>query len=242
MLFRSRGAGGAPTLRIAPVGVTRGVVYNIYRNGQLAAANLTATSWTDRSQRPAGNACYAVEALYTSSGNRSHHSAPVCVQSGQEIGAGDARVASSIRAVAGRIAGWGAPADTFTVRDVRIARAGDYALQLRYRNTAHQINLGISGGVKWLAVKDGAGKVVAAGVVQMPHSPESAGPSSSTPLHASLKAGNYRLELRDFYNMSYLQSNTTYSDAGGVQGPSNRFDLHGVRIIPLPTPLPAATR
>ena len=51
---------------------------------------------------------------------------------------------------------------------------------------------------------------------------------------ARLKAGSYRLELRDFYNMSYLQSNTTYSDAGGVQGPSNRFDIHGLRIMPMP--------
>jgi hypothetical protein len=230
----ARSAGGAPTLRISPVGTTAGVVYNIYRNGQLAAQGLTAASWTDRAQRPAGNTCYAVEALYAASGNRSHHSAPVCLEPGRAIGAGDARVVSNRKAAGGRIANWGAPGDTFAVRDVRIAHAGAYALQLRYRNTAHQINLGISGGVKWLAVKDAAGKVVAAGVVQMPHSPATAGPSYSTPLRASLPAGSYRLELSDFYNMSYLQSNTTYSDAGGVQGPSNHFDLHGVRIMPLP--------
>jgi hypothetical protein len=237
-----RGAGGAPTVQVGTAGDMRGVVYNIYRNGQLAAPGLTTTSWTDRTPPAAGNTCYAVEALYPSSGNRSHHSAPVCLEPGQEIGAGDARVASSIKPAGGRIANWGAPADTFTVRNVRVARAGDYALQLSYRNTAHQINLGISGGVKWLSVKDGAGQVVAGGVVQMPHSPELAGPSYSTPLRARLKAGSYRLELRDFYNMSYLQSNTTYSDAGGVQGPSNRFDIHGVRITPMPTPLPADAR
>jgi hypothetical protein len=226
--------GGIPVLRIDPLGPTDGVVYNIYRNGRLAAPGLTATRWTDRTPRAVGNTCYAVEAVYPSSGNRSHHSAPVCVEPGLDIGAGDARVTSSIKAAAGRIAGWGAPADTLTVRDVRIARQGDYALQLRYRNTAHQINLGISGGVKWLSAYDSAGKVVAAGVVQMPHSPETAGPSLSTPLRATLKAGNYRLELRDFYNMTYLQSNTTYSDAGGVRGPSNRFDIHGLRIMPMP--------
>jgi len=228
--------GGAPTLRIAPVGKSEGVVYNIYRNGQLVARGLTATGWTDRTPRPAGNACYAVEAQYASSGNRSHHSAPVCVVPGQDIGAGDARVTSSIKAAAGRIANWGAPSDTFAVRDVRIGHDGDYALQLRYRNTAHQVNLGISGGVKWLSVRDRAGTVVAAGVVQLPHSPADAGTSYSTPLRASLKAGSYRLQLHDFYNMSYLQSNTTYSDAGGVQGPSNRFDIHGVRVMPMPLP------
>ena len=47
--------------------------------------------------------------------------------------------------------------------------AGVYQVQLRYHNGANQINLGISGGVKWLAVKDGAGRVVASHVIQLPH-------------------------------------------------------------------------
>ncbi|EEF22348.1 enterochelin esterase, putative, partial [Ricinus communis] len=33
--------------------------------------------------------------------------------------------------------------------------------------------------------------------------------------------------------MSYLQNNATYSDAGGVKGPSNRFDIHAVRVMPV---------
>jgi len=47
-----------------------------------------------------------------------------------------------------------------------------------------------------------------------------------------LKAGGiYRIEMSDFYNMSYLQSNSTFSAAGGVDGPSNRFDIYGVRLL-----------
>jgi hypothetical protein len=54
----------------------------------------------------------------------------------------------------------------------------------------------------------------------------------STPLNARLKAGmRYRLQLSDFYNMSYLQSNSSFSAAGGVDGPSNRFDIYGVRLL-----------
>jgi hypothetical protein len=53
----------------------------------------------------------------------------------------------------------------------------------------------------------------------------------STPLAVRLKAGSYRLELSDFYNMSYLQSNSSFSAAGGVDGPSNRFDIFGVRLL-----------
>ena len=236
-----RGTYGFPTLHIAYPGAGKGVVYNIYRNGTLATRRITGSKWADRRaprlDKGAGNLCYAVEAMYSGSGNRSHHSAPVCLEKGIDISVGDnrapANIESSIAAAGGRIAGWGAPADKFAVRDIKIAREGNYAVQIRYRNNAHQINLGISGGVKWLSLKDGDGKVVAGGVVQLPHSPEQAGPSYSTPIRAALKAGSYRLELEDHYNMTYLKSNTTYSDAGGVKGPSNKFDIHGVRVMPV---------
>ena len=36
--------------------------------------------------------------------------------------------------------------------------------------------------------------------------------------------------MSDFYNMSYLESNASFSGAGGTSGPSNRFDLFGVRV------------
>jgi predicted alpha/beta superfamily hydrolase len=31
-----------------------------------------------------------------------------------------------------------------------------------------------------------------------------------------------------------MKNNATYSDAGGVKGASNKFDIHGVRILPVP--------
>ncbi len=31
--------------------------------------------------------------------------------------------------------------------------------------------------------------------------------------------------------MSYLQSNSTFSAAGGADGVSNRFDIYGVRLL-----------
>ncbi|RFP15015.1 MULTISPECIES: alpha/beta hydrolase-fold protein [unclassified Duganella] len=231
-----RGTYDFPTLHLEGAG--KGVVYNIYRNGKLATQRVSAKTWADRRAPLLGkgendNLCYSVEAMFTGSGNRSHHSAPVCLNSGVEIAAGDARVQSSVAAADGRIAGWGAPSDTFAVQDIKVERDGSYAMQLKYRNTAHQVNLGISGGVKWMTLRDGNGGVAAQGVVQLPHSPANAGPSWSTPLKAVLKTGSYRMELSDFYNMSYLKSNTSYADAGGVKGPSNRFDIHGVRIMPL---------
>lgn len=229
----ARGSFGFPTLSFgAP---PQGVRYNVYRNGRLAVQGLTSQSWADRraplmGKGAADNLCYSLEAVHQASGLRSHHTPPVCLHSGEEIAADDARVQSSISPQQGRIASWGASSDTLTVNELKVERAGRYAVQLKYRNAAHQINLGISGGVKWMTLSDSSQRIVAQGVVQLPHN---AAVGWSTPLTAQLQAGSYRLQLSDFYNMSYLQSNSSYGDAGGKQGPSNRFDLYGLRLLPL---------
>ena len=218
--------GGSPT------------VYNVYRDGRLAATGVAAGAWTDR---PNPTACYAVEAVFPASGNRSHHSAARCVDAGIEIAVTDARVASNIgvsgaseRFAAPHIKDWGKPGDTFEVSGVTVPSSGVYQIQVRYHNGANQINLGISGGVKRLVVKDRWGAVAARHVVQLPHARVEKANTPlvySTPLEARLEAGEYRLELHDFYNMSYLQSNSTFSAAGGADGVSNRFDIYGVRLL-----------
>jgi hypothetical protein len=235
----SRDASGRARFDIA--GGKRGAntVYNVYRDGKLVAAKVAAGAWTDRSAND--TACYAVEAQFADSGNRSHHSAPACTDGGIEIPVTDPRVSSNLpvsgpgeRFSSPHLKDWGRRSDSFAVAGIRAPSAGHYQVQVRYHNGANQINLGISGGVKWLAVKDQAGRVVAQGVVQLPHARiEKANTPLvySTPLSAHLKAGQYRLELSDFYNMSYLQSNSTFSAAGGTDGPSNRFDIYGVRLL-----------
>ncbi len=239
----SRDGGGKPKLSFDLAANHALTVYNIYRDGKLAAANLNgpalAKGWTDRAGGPFS--CYAIEAQYLDSGNRSHHSAARCMDAGIETAAADKRISSNVapsgpapRFNALALKDWGKPGDRFEAGPVEIGKAGDYRLQLRYHNSANQINLGISGGVKWLAVKDEAGKTVAQGVVQMPHArlDKAATPAVySTPLAARLKPGQYRLVLTDFYNMSYLQSNSSFSAAGGAAGPSNQFDIYGVRIL-----------
>ncbi|MFS2023351.1 esterase [Massilia sp. CT11-137] len=233
-------AGGTTTVTIVPADQQAGITYNIYRDGKLVASNLSAGPWTDRENSAA--ACYAAEAQYTSSGNRSHHSVPRCAGASVAIAATDPRVDSRVAIAPGNArfaeahrANWGQPADRLDVRDVRVPQAGDYAVQVRYHNGANQINLGISGGVKWLALKDESGRIVAQGVVQLPHARiEKANTPTvySTPLAARLKANvAYRIEMSDFYNMSYLDSNRSFSAAGGVDGPSNRFDIYGVRLL-----------
>jgi hypothetical protein len=209
-----------------------GIRYNIYRDGKLVASKLPAGAWTDR--RASSTACYAVEAVFESSGNRSHHSRPRCLDAGIEIAVADGGLSTNARFDEPHLANWGAPQDRFTVGSIKVPAAGEYAVQIRYHNGANQVNLGISGGVKWLTVKDESGAIAAQGVVQLPHARIEKAHTPvvySTPLAVRLKRGVFRIEMSDFYNMSYLQSNSTFSAAGGTEGPSNRFDIYGVRLL-----------
>jgi hypothetical protein len=221
-----------------------GVAYNVWRDGRQVATGLAAGPWTDPDGGAYPAACYALEAQYTGSGNRSHHSRPRCVAEATAIAidVGDVRMHTNLPLLAAgghfaeaRVAGWGAPADRFEVDMVRVPQDGRYAIQVRYHNGANQPNLGISGGVKWLAIEDAAGVIVAQGVVQMPHArvdKTATPPVYSTPLAARLARGAvYRIRMVDFYNMSYLESNRTFGAAGGAAGPSNRIDILGVRLL-----------
>ncbi|WP_306397071.1 MGH1-like glycoside hydrolase domain-containing protein [Telluria beijingensis] len=233
-----RASSGPVTLQIGANGNAANVRYRVYRDGKLVADELPAGAWRD--PKASATSCYAVEAQFTDSGNVSHHSQPRCVDAGIEIPVTDARVQSNLQATAPdarftrpHLKDWGQPEDRFAIDGIRIEQAGDYRLQVRYHNGANQVNLGISGGVKWLALKDSTGKVVAQGVIQLPHAPllKQDTPSVySTPLAARVKAGSYRLEMTDFYNMSYLESNRSFTGAGGAE-PSNRFDIYGVRLL-----------
>ena len=48
-----------------------------------------------------------------------------------------------------------------------------------------------------------------------------------------LPAGEYQLEVRDFFNMSYLEANKTYTGSGGLQGPVNRASIAAFKITRL---------
>jgi hypothetical protein len=213
------------------------VKYALYRNGKLLGEHAATGVWADPAPLARAN-CYAVEAVSVKSGLRSHHSAPVCAESGLEIAVDDHRVRSSVAlsSSAGRPASmqnWGAPADTFSVQQVVLRHAGRYAFQLRYKNTSNAINTGVTNGVKMLTVCDGAGQVIALRVVQMPHLPAASAPMWSTPADITLGAGTYSVELSDYFNMSYLASNALYGEGGGKAGLLNRVDLYGLRILQL---------
>lgn len=205
-----RAPGPAAVLHIAPgSGAPENARFNVYRDGQLVAANIVAGNWpTGPGAIPS---CYAVEAVNPATGLHSHHSRPLCL----------AAAAASEDAI-------GAP------DSVSVAKDGRYNIQLRYNNHAHQINLGITDAVQSLRLRDKHGAVAAEGIIQMPHNSPANGPAWSTPLTATLKQGSYRLELQPFYNMSNLQANASYADAGGSSGARNQADLLAARLLPAP--------
>ena len=219
------------------------VSYNLYRDGTLVASDVALGSWTDPAPLAAG-ACYAAEAVYPASGNRSHHSQPVCYQAGsQEIPVSDARVISNLAITpasdtqdAPFLDNWGAPLDSLQFNDLAVAQAGRYALALKYHNAANSINLGMTNGVKWMRITDGTGQLVASGIVQLPHARSVDGTRPwvySTPLEVTLQPGSYRVALSDFLNMSYLEHNATFGGNGGSSGAMNSADIAGLRILPL---------
>jgi len=219
------------------------ISYNLYRNGKLVMADIAKGIVTDSviEANAEGN-CYAVEAVYTSSENRSHHSEPVCYATAQNIAITDARVDTNVAVTApdaeiskSYLASWGKLDDSLTVADITLT-AGNYALQLQYHNNFSSINLGVTNGVKWIKVKDSSGNVISEGIVQMPHAAMVDGKKPlvySTPLAMNVTAGTYSLEITDFYNMGYMKSNELYWGNGGKDGAINQFDLTEIRIQPV---------
>lgn len=212
--------------------------YRLYRDGKPIAENLAVGTWVDATAA-AGGHCYALEAISVVSGYRSQHSKPVCADGGIEIAASDPRMRTDVSLSrahdadsAPYFSDWGQPEDVLRVQDIALP-AGRFHVQVKYRNANHAVDTGITNCVKQLSILDAAGKLVARRVVQMPHAQtaDGAGPRYSTPADVALEAGHYTLELRDFYNMSYLQSNGSYTAAGGKGGPVNRADIYGVRIL-----------
>lgn len=213
-------------------------VYNLYRNGELIAANLNTLQW--RAAEPAQTdvrQCFAVEAVYLASGNKSHHSEPVCYdqQARQIISVTDKRVSSNIAVTAAdaqyskaTLREWGKPGDTLRVNNIAVAQAGTYALQVIYNNRQHDISTGVTNSLKRVVISSAAGKVIAEGVVQMPNVEDRNGQyplRASTEIKLRLEAGEYQLTLDDFFNMSYLASNQTYVGSGGLAGPVNTASI-----------------
>jgi hypothetical protein len=220
-----------------------GTVFNVYRNGELVAGDLTATSYQDGDADVAGTTyCYAVEQVFSSSDNASHHSPPQChdlAAARDELAAGDALrsldgAATTTTAGITYFDDWGMPAQQLQVDTYTPAASGEYLVSTTYSNTWNHLSTGITGAVKWLEIVDTAtGDTVAAGAVYMPQLPDQAFAESSY-MPATLVAGTmYRITVSDYFNMSYLDFFALYHGKGGAEGPLNNADIAAVNVTRL---------
>lgn len=223
------------------------LTYNIYKNGVLKARQITAMSWTD--SEPADTqvrTCFAVESEYTSSGNRSHHSEPMCAEDAaqQLIKVTDKRVASNIKPLLDKahfseavLPEWGAADDVLSFNKISIKSKGTYAIQVIYNNRQHTIDSGVTNAVKRLSLLDAKGALVQQGVVQMPNVKDGSDGryplNTSTEFKVTLEKGRYQLLFGDYFNMSYLQTNSTYRPKGGAGGAVNKASIAGIKIVKL---------
>lgn len=216
--------------------------YNLFKNGKLVAKKIEDRHWQDNEKANIDlRNCFAVEAQYLSSGHKSHHSEPYCLDGklSQTIPVTDKRVLSNLVPVkdphlaAPVLLEWGLSGDSLALRDVKIPADGLYAIQLQYNNRQHTIDSGVTNAVKTLEILDAKGKLAGRSVVQMPNVQDQGELyplKSSTETKVRLAKGNYTLVLGDYFNMSYLQSNNTYKGSGGLSGPVNKASIAGFII------------
>ena len=215
------------------------VKYNLYKDGQLILERVEAGKLI--APNSASNSCFSISSSFTS-GTQSHHSKPICFGNAQQIFANDKRITSN-KAVsaasdlidATHIANFGAPTDTLTISDIAISEAGQYSIQFEYVNASNSIGQGVTNGVKQLVISNN-NKVIPTKIIQLPHTLIKQGKSItglSTPAIVDLTPGTLSIDVNDFFNMSYLSSNSTYGSAGGKSGPRNHFDFISVKVMKL---------
>ncbi|MCA9608605.1 MAG: hypothetical protein KC619_23540 [Myxococcales bacterium] len=255
---------GPRTPRISSIGASGGrvvlelstaeasdVTWTIYRDGERVADGLagSTTSWTDPTHDASGprSPCYVAELTFTSSGNHSQHSPPMCWW-----GAGSSRVttigAMSMTNVGGSASTdhgrfhyepWGDEGHSLTVPSYTPTRSGRHLLQLAFGNGAGGVTTGITCAVKRIVVEEVAtGAVVAEGAVVMPHLGDWDRWADSTFVRADLTAGTeYRIVIRgddEVVNMSAFAHFERYTGGlGGASGAFNRVNVAELKILAL---------
>ncbi len=238
-------AGGSLRVEWSPSGEEASEVsFDVYRDGVRVAAGLPGgtTSWTDASATPASSSvCYAIEARFVVSKNRSQHSAPWCWW-----GTGALRVtpfpASTFTWTGGTPStshgrfhhdAWGDPGHALEVTSFVAAKSGKHLIQLVAGNGG-PISTGITCGIKRVEVRDGA-TVVGRGYVTMPHLGGWDRWADSSFVEVTLTAGkSYRIVVDHddaASNMSFFDHFSKYGGAGGKDGAFSHVNVAELRVL-----------
>ncbi len=226
----------------------QGVTHDIYRDGVRVATGIAAGTWIDKTAADVAKRsyCYAVDAGFTSSKNRSHHSLPTCY-----LGKSEVRLkqlsAYRFEAKGGKwgtsgkeetYLQWGDGTDSLEVAAIRPDWTGTYALQILYRNPHGSLTSSIACATKKLQIIDNTdGKVVKEGYVVMPTS-QQLSQARSNVLRVDLRSDRtYRLRIENdniVHNMTYLEHFSLFTGGpGGGTKTFNQVEIQGVRMFPL---------
>ncbi|PKH07112.1 Six-hairpin glycosidase-like protein [Moritella sp. Urea-trap-13] len=173
--------------------------------------------------------CFVAEAI-GKQGWRSNLSKPVCVGEVEEMAfqPNGSFAYEELEDGTKVIKDFGKPGDVLQGKDGKffnVETAGKYDFAIKYINNQGPVNTGITNAVKRLTIKTLDGAVVHTGIVQMAHGLNKGDILTSAPVAADLPVGQYTFELSDHFNMSYLESNETYSAVGGLKGFVNYADV-----------------
>ena len=218
------------------------VVFNIYRDGKLAARNILETRWVDPRSADYTNAphFYAVEALDAKTGNASHLTPTHCYLADNSQWTIPAR---EMENVGGSLAegryfmNWGGPTDQLLIKSFTARRSGHYLVSAQFSNGAGPVNTGITCAVKKLEIRQaGPDALVAAGYLVMPQSGNWQRVDISAPVPADLKAGEiYSIRISEdecSRNMSYLAQNQRYTALpGGGDATYNFVNIAGLQLL-----------
>ncbi len=218
------------------------VVFNIYRDGALNAKAVSVTNWVDAASGdyPERIHRYAVEAVDSVSGTASHLTPSRYYLSERQL---VVIPASDIKNQGGNLVNghhfenWGRSGDTLLTKTFKVNRGGSYEIRAEFSNGAGAVNTGITCAVKKLElIQAGTHEVLAAGYVIMPQSGDWKRWDTSSPVVATLNAGeNYVVRIREddvSRNMSYLKNNERYTAwSGGGESSYNFVNIAGLRLL-----------
>lgn len=219
------------------------VTYTLFRDGREVARGWRGTTWVDSESADFRQRVheYAAVAVDAATGFSSHvtpvrrHLLPAQITT---------LPFAKLTVTGGKITGdqveaWGAPADRIESRPFTVAHDGRHAITVRHANGSGPINTGITCAVKRLEiVRAGTDEIVAAGYAVMPQLGTADRWEDSSPVEATLRAGErYVLRFHEdaiSRNMSYLAHNARYTAwPGGGEQPYNFVSITSFRLVRL---------
>ncbi len=217
------------------------VTYNVYRDGELIAENVT-SPWSDSNSTDYTNKsyCYSVTSL-SSQGLESHIANPICfwgdnynrIETATITGFNTPTNASDHGRA--HFADWGRATDELIYNSFAPQSSGTYLMQLEYGN-GRSIDTGITSCFKKVEIwENGSNQLITTGFIVMPHLGSGDWDRWANSSFVKVNLDNtktYKVVIKDYFNMSYFQHFVIYTaGVGGGEDIYNRANIGGMKFL-----------